>query len=54
MIVKCEKCLMWFEDQFRSTVCPHAAFPANDGENNFIVHNDAYLEEVPPERLGEP
>lgn len=43
MIVDCLKCRMRFEDEYRSTVCPHAAFPANDGHNNFKVHDDAYL-----------
>ncbi len=43
MVVKCLSCGLWFEDVYRNTVCPHAAFPANDGENNFAVHDDAYL-----------
>ena len=47
MIVRCEQCLWYFDDEFRSTLCPHAAFPANDGQNNFEVHNDAYLEQIP-------
>lgn len=49
MIVHCETCKMWFEDVFRSTECPHAAFPANDGRNNFRVHEDAYLSGEAPE-----
>ena len=48
MIVRCQECEVYFDDEFRSTLCPHAAFPANDGENNFAVHKDAYLSEVPP------
>lgn len=41
MIVKCVACKMYFDDEFRSTLCPHDAFPANDGSNNFTVHEDA-------------
>lgn len=48
MIVRCEDCLLYYEDEHRSTICPHAAFPANDGRNNFVTHNDAYLSETPP------
>lgn len=43
MIVKCETCLREFEDVYRSYVCPHDPFPANDGNNNFEMHHDAYL-----------
>ncbi len=43
MIIQCEKCFMYFEDEYRLTICPHAAFPANDGANNFVYHDDAYL-----------
>jgi hypothetical protein len=47
MIVRCDDCGMWFEDVFRNTICPHEAFPANDGKNNFKVHDDAYLDKLP-------
>lgn len=50
MISRCPDCLMYFEDSLRSTICPHPAFPANDGNNNFQIHNDAYLSEVPKEK----
>jgi hypothetical protein len=43
MIVRCPCCERYFEDVYRSTACPHDAFPANDGENNFAVHDDSYL-----------
>jgi hypothetical protein len=43
MIIRCAKCDLWFEDVYRDTSCPHTAFPANDGDNNFVVHDDAYL-----------
>jgi predicted nucleic acid-binding Zn-ribbon protein len=45
MIVQCDKCGTRFEDVYRSTLCPHAAFPANDGNNVFTVHEDSYIEE---------
>lgn len=48
MIVHCNQCTMWFDDEFRNTTCPHAAFLANDGQNNFKVHDDAYLNKEPP------
>ncbi len=55
MIVQCVKCDVWFEDVYRDTVCPHEAFPANDGQNNFAVHDDAYLDKDKPsqERIFE-
>jgi hypothetical protein len=55
MIIKCEKCDKWFEDVYRSTQCPHQAFPANDGKNNFAVHDDAYISasEPPTDRIYE-
>ncbi len=40
---------MYLDDEFRTTVCPHEAFAANDGKNNFKVHNDAYLSSKKPE-----
>lgn len=48
MIVQCKKCWVFFEDVYRSTVCPHDAFPSNDGNNNFTVHTNAYLSQEPP------
>lgn len=47
MIVKCNNCSMYFDDEFRSTICPHETFPANDGLNNFEIHEDAYLSDEP-------
>ena len=44
MIVRCETCHWTFEDEYRLTICPHPAFRANDGHNNFAVHEDAHLE----------
>lgn len=43
MIVPCPKCPMEFDDEFRTTICPHEAFPANDGHNNFRIHNESVL-----------
>jgi hypothetical protein len=48
MIVRCDKCGKYLDDEYRSTLCPHDAFPANDGTNNFRVHDDAYLADEPP------
>lgn len=47
-INKCIECQMWFDDRYRTTLCPHDAFPANDGNNNFKIHHDAYLSKMPP------
>lgn len=41
---------MFFEDEYRFTFCPHEAFLANDGRNNFAVHHEAYLS---PEELDD-
>ena len=43
MIVQCDRCDTKFEDEYRSTLCPHNAFAANDDNNVFTVHNDAYI-----------
>lgn len=43
MIVTCEKCKKDFDDEFRDTGCPHVAFPANDGHNNFVTHYDSHV-----------
>lgn len=48
MVRQCEKCKKWFEDVFRLTFCPHDTFLANDGNNNFFVHEDAYLSDKEP------
>lgn len=48
MIVKCERCFKYFEDEYRSYVCPHIAFLANDGFNNFKAHTDSHLDDNPP------
>lgn len=50
MIVQCPKCRVWFEDVYRSTICLHSAFLANDGQNNFTVHENAYLSTQPPRK----
>lgn len=48
MVVQCHKCNKYFEDEYRTYVCPHKAFNANDGFNNFSINNDAYLSKHPP------
>jgi hypothetical protein len=54
MITQCDKCKKYFEDIYRSYICPHNAFPANDGKNNFKVHNDAFLSDKLPTFLQRP
>jgi hypothetical protein len=49
MIVQCADCKNWYDDEFRLTYCPHAAFAANDGTNHFHIHTDAYLSADAPE-----
>jgi hypothetical protein len=43
MRVRCGTCNLYFEDEFRMTYCPHDTFAANDGNNNFAHHPEAYL-----------
>lgn len=51
MIIRCEKCAMYFDDEYRTTICFHDAFPANDGRNNFRVNESAYLDSEPPQEM---
>lgn len=52
MIVICVKCMMSFDDEFRTTVCPHGTFAANDGRNNFKHHPESHLNrETEPSEL---
>lgn len=46
MIVRCEKCKLRFDDEFRWTSCPHDTFAANDGRNSFAHHPESYLEDA--------
>jgi hypothetical protein len=48
MIVQCDTCKKYFEDEYRSTLCPHVAFLANDGNNNFSINDDAYIGDLHP------
>jgi hypothetical protein len=32
-----------FDDEYRTTICPHGTFAANDGRNNFQHHPEAFL-----------
>jgi hypothetical protein len=50
MIVQCQKCLKYFDDEFRNTDCHHDTFGANDGLNNFKHYPESYLSDRP---LGE-
>jgi len=54
MIVKCESCKKFYDDEFRTTTCPHETFPANDGRNHFRHHLESYLSESPPPKLSKP
>lgn len=49
MIVKCDTCTRSYDDAFRSTICPHDTFAANDGDNNFAHHPESYLS--PPQTV---
>ncbi len=41
MIVKCNKCLQEFDDQFRYTLCDHWFIRTNDGHNNFKYNTNS-------------
>lgn len=41
MKTKCQTCWTEYDDEFRSTLCPHPAFLANDGNNEFLVHSSS-------------
>lgn len=43
MTVYCQSCAMTFDDQFRTTICPHETFAANDGTNHFAHHPESTL-----------
>jgi hypothetical protein len=47
MIVLCPDCHAWFDDEFRTWVCPHDTFAANDGQNHFAHHPESVLEPEP-------
>lgn len=36
----CTVCWAEYDDEFRTTLCPHDDFPANDGANNFAYYGD--------------
>ena len=43
MIMQCQTCGIAFDDEFRTTICPHGTFAANDGANNFAHDTTSYL-----------
>lgn len=47
MIIKCLECNKYFDDEFRTTSCPHDTFSANDGKNNFKHYPGAWLNDKP-------
>jgi hypothetical protein len=53
MMVTCHYgCGARFDDEYRSTICPHKTFAANDGRNNFAHHPEAFLSSPPPSTKG--
>lgn len=48
MILKCNTCFKYFDDQFRDTSCPHDTFSANDGKNNFKHYSESWLNDHYP------
>lgn len=50
MIVTCEICKKYYDDEFRDTQCPHDTFSANDGQNNFKHYPEAWLALHAPRR----
>lgn len=50
MIVKCESCNKYYDDQFRNTGCPHDTFMTNDGQNQFAKYDWDWLADYEPRR----
>lgn len=48
MTIECGNCGARFDDEFRTTICPHETFAANDGNNNFAHHPESILEPREP------
>ena len=48
MIIQCNKCKMYYDDQFRLTICPHNTFSANDGWNYFRHYPESWYHVQPP------
>lgn len=46
MIVACENCMTRYDDEFRTTTCPHDTFLANDGNNNFRHYPESFIDPV--------
>ena len=51
MIVQCDSCKRYFDNEFRLTYCPHDTFAANDGKNNFAHHPESYLSSEAPKSM---
>lgn len=49
MIIICYDCDVRFDDEFRTTICPHRTFAANDGHNNFAHHPESYISVQAPD-----
>lgn len=50
MVIICTECGVTYDDEFRTTTCPHDTFAANDG-NNCFRHG---VESVGPAAKGDP
>lgn len=50
MIVQCDICKIYFDDQFRNTDCPHDTFMVNDGQNNFKHYPKSWLSDRLPSK----
>jgi hypothetical protein len=42
MIVRCPACDIYYDDEFRKSICTHATFLANDGQNNFRRYEESW------------
>lgn len=54
MIVQCDKCKMFYDDQFRYITCNHDTFSANDGQNNFTFYDKSWYSKEMPQRFINP
>ena len=48
MIIQCQICQKFFDDEYRSTFCKHDTFLANDGHNNYKHYPASYLSDKAP------
>ena len=53
MITLCGNCGYTFDDEYRTTICPHETFAANDGRNNFAHHPGSVLRKPSTEKIDD-